>query len=193
MGNRIGVVHGRFQPFHLDHLKYVLAAKRLCDCLVVGITNSDPTLARSDSTNPSRSLKPANPLNYFERLVIVRESLLEAGIPYNSFEIVPFPINRPELIRFYVPNDAIHYITIYDDWGRRKLELLDSQGFDVVVLWEKPPEERGITATEVRQRIARGLPWEHFLPQAAARVIREHQLEAKIRQASNFSSEEYSL
>ena len=38
----IGVVHGRFQLFHLDHLKYVLGAKARCRHLVVGITNPDP-------------------------------------------------------------------------------------------------------------------------------------------------------
>ncbi len=34
-----GVVHGRFQPFHLDHLKYALAGLTHCDYLFVGITN----------------------------------------------------------------------------------------------------------------------------------------------------------
>ena len=96
----IGVVHGRFQPFHLHHLRYALAANEKCDHLVIGITNPDPSLTDDDAADPNRSSKVANPLTSFERLVIVRESLLGAGLEYNRFDFVPFPINKPELIKF---------------------------------------------------------------------------------------------
>jgi nicotinamide-nucleotide adenylyltransferase len=39
----LGVIHGRFQVLHNDHLRYILAGKELCRHLVVGITNPDPT------------------------------------------------------------------------------------------------------------------------------------------------------
>jgi nicotinamide mononucleotide adenylyltransferase len=43
----IGVVHGRFQPFHNGHLEYVLSAKQKCDFLYVGIAMwGSPTLTR---------------------------------------------------------------------------------------------------------------------------------------------------
>ena len=37
----IGVVHGRFQPLHLKHMEYILAAKMRCRKLYIGITNPD--------------------------------------------------------------------------------------------------------------------------------------------------------
>ena len=37
-----GVIHGRFQVLHNDHLKYLLAGKADASTLVVGITNPDP-------------------------------------------------------------------------------------------------------------------------------------------------------
>ena len=40
----IGVIHGRFQVPHNDHLRYLLAGKALCRHLVVGLTNPDPSL-----------------------------------------------------------------------------------------------------------------------------------------------------
>jgi len=39
-----GVIHGRFQVLHNDHLKYLMEGMALCDHLVVGITNPDPIL-----------------------------------------------------------------------------------------------------------------------------------------------------
>ncbi|MHA2009472.1 MAG: nicotinate-nucleotide adenylyltransferase, partial [Promethearchaeota archaeon] len=40
----LGVIHGRFQVLHNDHIKYLMAGKKLCKYLVVGITNPDPSL-----------------------------------------------------------------------------------------------------------------------------------------------------
>ncbi|MFC1888297.1 hypothetical protein ACFL4G_00935, partial [Thermodesulfobacteriota bacterium] len=53
-----GVIHGRFQVFHNDHLAYVLAGKARCRHLVVAITNPDPTLTRDDPADPDRSAYP---------------------------------------------------------------------------------------------------------------------------------------
>ncbi|MDR3567784.1 MAG: nicotinate-nucleotide adenylyltransferase [Syntrophobacteraceae bacterium] len=169
----IGVVHGRFQIFHLDHLKYVLAAGKRCRHLVVGITNPDPTLTRVDAADPGRSLPQANPLTYFERYTVIREVLLDEGLGPAQFSIVPFPINIPELYGFYLPLEAVFYLTIYDDWGRRKLEMFTSLGLNTEVLWRRPGEQKGITATEIRERMAQGLEWEHLVPPAAASVMKK--------------------
>jgi nicotinamide-nucleotide adenylyltransferase len=168
-----GVVHGRFQIFHLDHLKYVLAAKEKCAHLVIGITNPDPMLTRTDPADPARSLPEANPLTYFERYTIIREVMFEQGVKPAQFSIVPFPINIPELYRFYLPLDSLFYLTIYDDWGRRKRQMLESLGLRVEVLWSRSLDKKGISAGKVRERIAKGLEWEHLVTPAAALVIKK--------------------
>src|SRR5208283_3775130 len=168
-----GVVHGRFQLFHLDHLKYVLAARERCRQLVIGITNPDPTLTRIDAADPNRSSPEANPLTYFERYSIIRHVMFESGMDPKDFSIVPFPVNFPELYRFYLPLDAVFYMTIYDDWGKRKLENFRSLGLNVEILWAKPPEQKGISATEIRRRMSRGEEWEYLVPPAAASVMKK--------------------
>ena len=178
-----GVVHGRFQIFHLDHLKYVLAAKERCRRLVVGITNPDPTLTKTDAADPYRSSSEANPLTYFERYSIIRAVLSEAGLDHAEFCIVPFPINFPELYRFYVPLDAVFYLTIYDDWGKRKLNMFQSLGLSVEVLWVKSREQKGISAKEVRRRMAEGEAWEHLVPPAAASVMKAMGIVERLRQS----------
>ena len=52
-----------------------------------------------------------------------------------------------------------NYLSISDDWGRRKLALMRERGLRTHVLWEVPPEEKGLTATEVRACMAAGRPW----------------------------------
>ncbi len=177
-----GVVHGRFQVFHLDHLKYVLEGAKRCEHLFVGITNPDPTLTKHDPANPQRSQPEANPFTYFERYLMIKESLLDEGLSPHEFSIVPFPINFPELWKFYVPLDAVFFLTIYDEWGRKKRELLEKSGLKVEVLWEKPLSQKGISATQVRNLIKTGNPeWKKLVPSGTIRVIEKLHLAEKLK------------
>jgi nicotinamide mononucleotide adenylyltransferase len=169
----VGVIHGRFQVFHNDHLKYALAGKARCRHLVVGITNPDPELTRDDPADPQRSDPASNPLTYYERYVMVREVLIEAGLTYREFSMVPFPINFPQLYRYYVPLDATFYLTIYDDWGRRKLEQFRAVGLRTEVLWMRSLDEKGLRASDIRKKMASGAPWEHLVPHQTTRLMKD--------------------
>jgi len=168
---KIGVVHGRFQPLHLGHMNYILAAKKKCDLLFVGITNPDPYLTKKDITNPLRSMPISNPFSYWQRLLMIEAALPEAGIDKAVFRVVPFPINFPKRIRFYSPRDAKYFVTIYDAWGRRKVEILKSVGLDVEVLWERDPSEKGIDGAEVRQLMIENGDWKSLVPPSVVKVI----------------------
>lgn len=169
----VGVAHGRFQVLHLDHLKYLLAAKAHCRHLVVGITNPDPSLTKFDPANPERSSPERNPLTYYERYRMVRAAFLAQGVPESEVSVVPLPINFPDLYKYYVPVQATFFLTIYDDWGERKLALFQSLGLGVKVLWRRPLSEKGLTATEVRRRIVRRDPWQHLVPPGVAETLSE--------------------
>ncbi len=176
----LGVIHGRFQVLHNDHLAYLLEGKRRCEHLVVGITNPDPQLTREDAADPHRSSPLANPLTYFERYTLVRAVLLQAGIGAEEVSVVPFPINLPELWRHYLPVDAVYYLSIYDDWGRRKLAWFQAQGLRTEVLYERPREEKGISGSDVRRRMATGAPWEDLVPTATRRLMVEWRIPARL-------------
>lgn len=178
----IGVIHGRFQVLHNDHMKYLLAGKERCGHLIVGITNPDPMLTRQDSANPERSAPESNPLTYFERYVCVREALLAEGVAYRDFSVVPLPINFPELLRYYVPLDAVFFLTIYDEWGRRKLLMLQSMGLKTEIMWERPPAEKGICAADVRRHMARNEPWHHLVPLSTSQLMRRWGIPERLRQ-----------
>jgi len=142
-----GVVHGRFQVLHHDHLKYILAAKERCRHLVVGITNPDPLRTRDDEADPARSKPRENPLTYYERYQMLRAALLDKGMGVEEFSLVPFPINFPELYPHYLPPEATFFLTIYDEWGEKKFRMFLSAGLAVEVLWRKPRAEKGISSS----------------------------------------------
>lgn len=177
----LGVAHGRFQILHNDHLKYLLAAKARCRHLVIGITNPDPTLTRADAADPKRNVPENNPLTYYERLCIMTAVFREEGFGPDDFSVVPLPINVPELYRYYVPLEAVFFLTIYDDWGEKKLQMFQSLGLKTEILWRKSPEEKGLTSTEIRRRIVKGQAWKHRVPQATARLLKEMKLLERIR------------
>lgn len=176
MKDATGVIHGRFQIVHNDHVKYLLAGKARCDFLFVGITNPDPSHTKKDAAGGNRSEPFANPLTYFERFLMVRSALLAEGVAHDEFAIVPFPINFPELYGYYVPLDATFYLTIYDEWGEKKLSLFESLGLKTEILWRRGLAEKGLTATDVRRSIREGGRWEKLVPPEVARYINEMNL-----------------
>ncbi|WP_218064808.1 nicotinate-nucleotide adenylyltransferase [Desulfolutivibrio sulfoxidireducens] len=179
--HELGVIHGRFQVPHNDHLAYLLDGAARCAHLVVGITNPDPVLTAPDPADPSRSRPENNPLTYYERLLLVRAMLRQAGRHPDSFTIVPLPINRPELYRYYVPLSAVFFLSVYDEWGRRKRELFTSLGLTVEVLREVRPEQKGLSATDVRSRMIRNEPWEHLVPPAAVALLEKWDVPGRLR------------
>ena len=175
-----GVIHGRLQILHNDHMKFLMAGKKLCKHLIVGITNPDPTLTKDHGSNPHRSTPIANPLTYYERYVMIKEALLEKGIKFSEFSIVPFPINVPELLKYYVPMDVVFFLSIYDDWGRQKKEYLESLGLKVHVLWEVPLEQKGLSGSDIRNSMLKGEPWEHFLPTSVVNLVKKWDIITRI-------------
>lgn len=181
--DEIGVIHGRFQVLHNDHLAYLLAGMKLCRHLVVGITNPDPLLTRHEDADPKRSDQAANPLTYFERYSMVRAVMEGEGIEPSCFSVVPFPVSLPELYVHYVPLDALFFLTIYDEWGRRKLDYFRSLGLRTHVLRDVSADQKGLSSTEIRRRMASGEPWQEMVPAAAAQLLKRWDIPSRIREA----------
>jgi cytidyltransferase-like protein len=174
-----GVAHGRFQLFHKGHFAYVREAKRRCRHLIVGIANPDPSVTRFDPADPNRSRPEANPFTYFERMVMIRDCLLlDAGFDPDEFSFVPFPINKPDLLRYYVPKDASFYLTIFGDWGLVKQQVLIEQGFKVEVFSTKRLEDKEFSSTRIRQQVIDGnKAWEELVPRAVIKRFKEMKLD----------------
>jgi len=168
-----GVIHGRFQVLHNDHAKYIMAGKALCRHLVVGITNPDPFLTKMEDADPERNNPLANPLTYYERYALVNAVLEAEGLKPHQFSVVPFPVNFPERYKYYVPMDAVFFLTIYDEWGKKKLSYFQEQGLKTHILREVPQEQKGISASEVRELMVKEMPWGHLVPRGVSMLLNE--------------------
>ncbi len=178
---KIGFIHGRFQLFHNDHLKYALAAKEQCEKLIVGITSPENTYLIHEVVDPHRSISAANPFSYFERYNMIRLALIEAGIKETEFDIVPFPIERPEILSNYIPLCATSFFTIYDQWGYEKLNRLKSLGYKTIVIHDD--KEKMMCSTDIRQLIIDEKEWRELVPHAVYSYIIENNLIFKVKQA----------
>lgn len=179
--DKIGVIHGRFQMLHVGHMEYLLAGKERCEYLIIGITNPDSFLTKYSDANPHRSTSLANPLTYFERFQMIKLAMIEAGVKRNEFDIVPFPINYPELIFNYAPRSAKYYMTIYDEWSREKQLSLQELGCNIEVMWTRTNSEKVTCGSEVRDCILHKKPWKHLVPNSVYSYIIQNGIDERIR------------
>jgi nicotinamide-nucleotide adenylyltransferase len=161
----IGHVHGRFQPFHLEHLAYATWAADRCDRLIVGITNADLEHTTTEEADPKRHEPHHNPFHYHERHRMVRAATAAVDTPV---EVMPFPINRPNLWSAYAPDEAVHFVNVLEPWHEVKVKRLRDHGRRV----ETKDGTRTISGTDIRERMARGDDsWREDVPDAVARVV----------------------
>jgi nicotinamide-nucleotide adenylyltransferase len=171
MGNRRGMIHGRFQPFHNGHLEYLRGAADRSDELWIGITNPDPARIKPEASDPLRHLPESNPFSYAERLLMVKAAAADLGLDPASVHVIPFPVNEPELWPAYVPRGITQYLRLFSAWGGTKLDRLREAGYEVVILDEGAEKE--ISGADVRAALREAGDWESLVPPGVARVLGE--------------------
>ncbi len=165
------VVHGRFQPFHLEHLAYCRLARERGDTLVVGITNFDPDLVVREPTSATRHEPAANPFSAWERALMIRDALLGDGVAPDRLLVTLLPVHHPERWRHYVPCDpmiARHVVRVFSDWEREKVRRMRDAGLAVEAIHEPV---KSLSASQVRERLAAGSGWEPLVPRAVREWI----------------------
>ena len=171
MVTTIGMVHGRFQLVHNEHLQYILRGLSRCSRLVIGITNPEASEYKADPLSPHRHQVEANPYTYFVRSEMIRECLVDERVDLARVSIVPFHLFDPEKWRYYLPSPGtvVQYVRAFSAWEDKKIELLKSYGFRVEVL--DRGMKKNIEGTQVRELIRTGGTWRQLVPPGTARVI----------------------
>jgi len=160
-------------------MEYLLEAKARADFLWVGITQYISSALIENPVDRHRFEREHNPLTYFERAVMLRDALTEAGVPAAEFSVSPFPIETPDLLTEFLTVDIPVLTTVYDEWNRHKIDVLRRIGYEVVVLWERDIKQ--YSGQEIRSLIRAGdAKWISLVPPATARLVEEYRVRERL-------------
>lgn len=152
-----GLYVGRFQPFHLGHLGTIKAVLNEVDELVIII----------GSAQCSHNLK--NPFTAGERLVMVRQSLLEAGVDMSRVWIVPVPdVHLHMLWVSAVEGYTPKFNTLYSNEPlTRRLFMEAGYNVESISLFER----QTYSSTVIREKMLKDQNWTSLVPKAVVDFI----------------------
>ncbi|WP_156371456.1 HAD hydrolase-like protein [Nocardia arizonensis] len=139
------VVLGRFQPFHSEHARYVLAALEAADHVTVGITHP---YAAIEEIGDTRNSDGANPLPLWLRREIISGWARNERIDTRT-TVIPIPLSSDGL-KSTIRNDTVVLVTDVEPWSRKKISLIESAGFTVNIL---DVGEKTISGSQIRTMI----------------------------------------
>ncbi|MGQ9782246.1 MAG: nicotinamide-nucleotide adenylyltransferase [Nitrososphaeria archaeon] len=167
MKYKSGLFVGRFQPLHNGHLFAVEYALERSEFLYIGLGSSN------------KSHEERNPFTAAERIEMIKATLDDRRVDPGKWMIIPIPDVTShyiwtKMVKMLVPKFDVVFSN--DPLTSR---LFAEEGVKTV---EVPLKERErLMATEIRNRIVNGLPWEDFVPKPVERLIKKFDGEERIR------------
>ncbi|MEM1986849.1 MAG: nicotinamide-nucleotide adenylyltransferase [Candidatus Caldarchaeum sp.] len=152
-----GLFIGRFQPFHMGHLKAVSYILEREDECIVGV----------GSAQYSHTVE--NPFTAGERIEVIHRSLKSSGVDLARCFIIPIPdVGEHRLWVSRVVSMCPLFQTIYSNNSLVRV-LFEEQGFRVepVPLYDRSR----LMGTEIRRLIAQAGDWRSRLHPAAAEYL----------------------
>lgn len=152
---KTGLIIGRFQPFHLGHLKLIEIAANNVDKLIIGIGSSQEGNTKE------------NPFTANEREEMIKNSV-NIKIPY---EIIPIPdVNNDKIWVSHVKKLLPEFHVVYTN-GKLERNLFSNAGIEVrsTEIFNRDM----YSGTEIRRRMVSGENWEYLVPKGTAHIIRK--------------------
>jgi len=146
---------GRFQPFHIGHLKLIKWLLKKYDKVIILI----------GSFQESNTEK--NPFTGEERREMINKTLKTESI--EKYEIIEIPdVHDDEAwVKSVLEKAKFDAIFTNNSWVRRCFEK-----FNISV--KKHPNFEGISASEIRKRMREEKEWEHMVPKEVAKIVKNH-------------------
>jgi len=163
-----GLLIGRFQPFHKGHVNVIQEISPHVDEIIIGI----------GSAQKSHSLD--NPFTAGERLMMIKNSLLDLGEFIKNYYIIPISdVNNNSLWVSHVESLTPPFGRAYSGNPLVK-RLFKEAGKNVAT----PPlfNREEYSGTEIRRRILENEPWQELVPKAVEEVIKEVRGEERMEQ-----------
>ncbi len=152
-----GLYVGRFQPFHLGHLKAVKYCLERVQELTIAIGSAQ------------LNHEPNNPFTIGERMLMIRTALTDAKVDPKRWQLIPILDARAHhawtsWVEILVPRYDIVFTN--DPLTMRLFREKHVMVEEISLL-----DREIFSATEVRRRIARNEDWKKLVPPSIARII----------------------
>lgn len=151
-----GLYIGRFQPFHNGHLALIKQMLKDVKMLHIVVGSSQHTFSKD------------NPFSADERGEMIRAVLHEEGI--KNFDITPVPdITHHDQYVDHIKRFVPRFDIVYVAENKHLEELFTAAGCKI----KTHHRIDSIMGTEIRNRMARGQPWEQLVPLAVAECLKK--------------------
>ena len=160
-----GIVHGRFQPPHNGHIRYILAALERSKHLFIGICTPEICTAEEAAESGYPCTAEENPYSFHERSRMIALVLSESGISARRYSFLQFPSDYAGVATL-VPDGTVFFLSKTSDTDTQKSEYLQSLGLKTEVVIELPFSEWRERSGDVRDGILAGTDdWKKLVPQ----------------------------
>lgn len=155
----VGLLIGRFQPFHNGHLAAVRYALKKVEYLYIVVGSAQ------------RSHERDNPFTAGERIMMIKAALNEARVDARRWMLIPINDAQSHSVWTATLKSTVPRFDIVFSNDTLTTRLLKEEGIEVTTV---PYINRiEYSATNVRNRILERKDWETLVPPAVDRMVKE--------------------
>jgi len=156
---RVGLLVGRFQPFHLGHLEAVKYALRRVDYLYIVVGSAQ------------RSHERDNPFTAAERIAMIKGALDGSSVNPSKWMAIPIADADSHSLWVSTVESMVPKFDVVFTNDALTFLLFKEEGIDVKAV---PYLDRSkYSATNVRDRILERKDWESLVPMQVAKLVKK--------------------
>jgi nicotinamide-nucleotide adenylyltransferase len=172
----VGLLIGRFQPFHNGHLAAVKYALEHVDYLYIVVGSAQ------------RSHERDNPFTAGERIMMIKAALNDAGVDARRWMLIPINDAQSHSVWTATLKSTVpRFDTVFSN-DTLTIRLLKEEGINVKAIPYLNRDE--YSATNVRARILERRDWKTLVPPAVERMVKELDGVERVRSMISKDSEE---
>ena len=168
----LAAVHGRFQPPHNGHVRYILAALDRADHVFVGICTPAICTPEEAASTGYPCTAAENPFTFAQRAEMLTLALEAAGIAQERYSFADFPSDYAGVTALF-PTGTAFFLASTGNSDTAKATHLERLGLATETVITLPNDEWRERGGDIRQGLADGTDdWARLVPPAIAEYLR---------------------